>query len=63
MAKERTRIQFGFEIDKALKRRLRNVAKSLQGVTQADLARAALHEKLTELEGRIAEGQKVTISI
>jgi hypothetical protein len=57
------RKQFGFLIDKALQNRIRKVVNSIPGVTQADLGRVALNEKLTELEARIAAGQTITISV
>lgn len=63
MKKERERRQVSFEVDKGLQNRLRKVARSIQGATIADIGRAALNEKLSELETRIAEGQKVTITI
>ena len=61
----RMRTQMGFEVDPELMKRVQEVARSLKSkrISQADILRSAVHEKVAELEGKIERGEEIVVTL
>lgn len=59
------RKQLAFNIDEKLAGRLKRVAQHLktQKITQADISRSAINEKVRDLEDRIERGEEILLTI